>query len=321
MDLNDDGQQDILSGSYSRMGQPMAGLFQVLWGNPDGTFQTAKELTGTDGKPLEINPEDFDPETSRVSVEKICTRPTAVDWDNDGDLDLVVGNFGGSFYVFLGEGQGKFSPTAELILVREEPLKILGAHSDPFVVDWDRDGDLDLLSGSSQGGVQWAENVAEVGQVPVLKPFEALIKAGPSIQQGQLLRESDLTGPMSSTRVWVDDVNGDGKLDILVGDNARLISPAEGMGEEEYQERYAAWQEQIKEASQQLVEIQKQETALEESEEKPSLLPDWLSAMIGGGASKSPVEQARERLNNLYAERSEFMQSESTGFVWLYVQK
>ena len=44
MDLNDDGYGDILSGSYSRMGRPMAGLFQVLWGQSDGTFKKAEEL-------------------------------------------------------------------------------------------------------------------------------------------------------------------------------------------------------------------------------------------------------------------------------------
>ncbi|MFO0845790.1 MAG: hypothetical protein U0797_25975 [Gemmataceae bacterium] len=31
----------ILSGSYSRMERDMAGLFQVLYGKPDGTFHKA----------------------------------------------------------------------------------------------------------------------------------------------------------------------------------------------------------------------------------------------------------------------------------------
>ena len=42
-------------------------------------------------------------------TENICTRPFAVDWDGDGHLDLVVGNFAGTFYWFKGEGKGKFS--------------------------------------------------------------------------------------------------------------------------------------------------------------------------------------------------------------------
>src|SRR5688572_31256723 len=31
---------------------------------------------------------------------------------------------------------------------------------------------------------------------------------------------------VSNTRVWVDDVNADGKLDLLVGDLVTLVSPA-----------------------------------------------------------------------------------------------
>ena len=54
MDLNGDGFSDILSGSYSRMEQPMAGLFQVLWGKADRTFQPAEALKGTDDEPLLI---------------------------------------------------------------------------------------------------------------------------------------------------------------------------------------------------------------------------------------------------------------------------
>jgi hypothetical protein len=54
---------------------------------------------------------------------------------------------------------------------RDKPLKIEGHHSDPFVVDWDGHGDLDLLSGSSEGGVQWAENRAGSEKAPQLELF------------------------------------------------------------------------------------------------------------------------------------------------------
>ena len=135
----------------------MAGLFQVLWGQPDGAFKKAVTLTGGDGKPLIIPVEGGD------WLENICTRPFAVDWNGDRQLDLVVGNFAGTFYLFKGQGRGKFPPKPEQIKSGDKPLKIEGHHSDPFVVDWDGDGDLDLLSGSSEGGVQWAENRAGPG--------------------------------------------------------------------------------------------------------------------------------------------------------------
>jgi hypothetical protein len=288
VDLDGDGQLDILSGSYSRMETDMAGLFQVLYGKPDGTFRKAEVLKGTDDKPLII------PRNGQPMTENICTRPFAVDWDGDGQLDLVVGNFSGTFYWFKGEGKGRFRPQPEIINSGGMPLRIEGHHSDPFVIDWDGDGALDLLSGSSNGGVQWARNRAGKGQPPDLGPFEWLIKPGRPVQYGQLLREDELTGPTSSTRVWVADVNGDGKLDLLVGDSVTLISPAKGVSEEEFKKKFAAWQKALEAASKEL----SSETADETKRNK-----------------------ANEEFHKLYEKRTEFMKEDRTGFVWLYLQK
>ena len=369
MDLNGDGYQDILSGSYSRYDGGMAGVFQVLWGASGGRFKKAVVLTGSDKQPLliqtprrdqpaltrlkegdrgqlvgdlqrtlndrlKLSPSlltdgDFGPKTKKEVVkfqqqnklpadgivdkatwkalgslvtqgeyltEKICTRPTAVDWDADGDLDLVVGNFAGSFYLFKGTGKGKFQPAAELIKTdQNKPLKIAGAHSDPFVVDWDGDGDLDLLSGSSQGGVQWAENHGVAGQKrPVFKGFKALIATGKSLGTGSFLRETELAGPTRSTRIWVDDVNNDGKLDILVGDSVSLRSPAKGLSEEESTRRMASWQKELNEA---------------------------LAKLRDKNLDKQTQQDANKRYTELYRQRSEFVTQQSTGFVWLYLQK
>ncbi len=244
MDLNGDGVGDILSGSYSRMDSNMAGLFQVLSGQSDGSFKKAEVLKGTDDEPLII------PIKSREDqVQNICTRPTATDWDHDGDLDLVVGNFAGSFYLFIGKGDGQFLPEPEQIMSGDKPLQVTGAHSDPFLVDWDQDGDVDIVSGSSSGGVYWAENTAGPGKTPELKQFITLIEAGSQIAYGQPISEDELVGPSNSTRVWVDDVNSDGKLDILVGDNVSLVSPAEGLTAEEFKTKFDEWQEAIKTAT------------------------------------------------------------------------
>lgn len=289
MDIDGDGHLDILSGSYSRMGKEMAGLFQVLYGKSDGTFRAAEVLKGTDGEPLIIPIKD-----ESEQLENICTRPFAVDFDGDGNLDLVVGNFGGTFYWFRGLGKGAFKPKPELIKAGDEPLRIPGAHSDPFVIDWDGDGDLDLLSGSSNGGVYWAENIAGKGKPPVFRQFKTLIEPGKVVHDA-ILSEADLKGPTHATRIWVDDVNGDGKLDILVGDCVTLVSPTKGLSEAEFKKKHAAWQKEYEAAS----------------------------AALGAAAKADEKEQtkAREEFYKVYSRRSEFMQEDRTGFVWVYLQK
>jgi hypothetical protein len=219
VDLDADGRYDILSGSYSRMEQAMAGLFQVLRGKEDGTFKKAEALNGTNGEPL-IIPVKSKPGEGEDWIKNICTRPFAADWDGDGHLDLVVGNFPGTFYLFEGKGKGEFQPVPEEIKAGGQPLKIAGAHGDPFVIDWDGDGDLDLLSGSSEGGVQWAENGAGPGKPPRLEAFRPLIEKGPQVEYGQILRDGDLKGRSATRGSGSTTSTRDGKLDILVGDMA-----------------------------------------------------------------------------------------------------
>jgi hypothetical protein len=288
VDIDGDGRRDILSGSYSREDKDMAGLFQVLYGEPDGKFRKAEALKGTDGEPLII------PHDEETDIEAICTRPFAVDWDGDGHLDLVVGNFSGTFYWFRGEGKGAFRPKPKVINAGKKPLRIDGHHSDPFAIDWDGDGDLDLLSGSGAGGVQWAENVAGAGKLPRLRPFQMLIKPGSSAEHGEYLSEDDLTGPATSTRVWVADVNGDGKLDLLVGDSVTLVSPAKGLSAEKFKTRFAEWKKACEKASKEV---------------------------SSKTADKAERNKARQELRKVYDQRNEFMTEDDTGFVWLYLQK
>jgi hypothetical protein len=130
--------------------------------------------------------------------------------------------------------------------------------------------------------------------VPELGPFRPLIAAGPAVPYGQPLAESELTGPTQSTRIWVDDVNSDGKLDILVGDRVTLIAPASGVGKEEFKSKFAAWQGDLETASEALQTV---------------------------GSDAGARRKANEEYRKVYVRRTEFMNEEMTGFVWLYLHK
>lgn len=283
MDLNGDGRTDILSGSYSRMEQDMAGLFQVLYGVEGGGFAPPVGLTGTDGELLII------PATEEKMTDKICTRPTAGDLNGDGNLDIVSGNFAGTFYVFLGEGKGRFQPTGEFLQSNGKRLSV-PAHSDPFLVDWDGDGDLDLLSGSSQGGVYLATNHG-TSRVAAFGRSEVLIDS--STVEGTHFGRGHLKGPQSSTRIWVDDLNLDGKLDILVGDSLTLNYPADGLDEATSRERFEAWTARQQEIMQ----------------------------MFSDQSEGEEMDAAQDLWQKHYEEMKSVVRQESTGFVWAYYQK
>lgn len=315
MDLNGDGHLDILSGSYSRMEKKMAGLFQVLYGQADGKFKKPEVVNGTDGEPL-IIPTKSDEQMT----DCICTRPFAVDWDGDGNLDIVTGNFSGTFYWFKGEGKGKFDPKPEAILAGAKPLRNKGAHSDPFIVDFDGDGDMDIVGGSASGGVFWAENTAGQGKLPNFKEFQQLVAAAKHEESVSILREKDLKGPGHDTRVWVADVNGDGKLDLLVGDRVTLIEPAEGVSEEDMKKKLTEWEKEFETAMKALAEAQQKAEKEEKKKDDKKKGEDKVEIKLDD-KGEADLAKATKEYHKVYEKRNAFMKEEMTGFVWLYLRK
>lgn len=129
--------------------------------------------------------------------------PVLVDWDLDGDLDLIVGSADGRLWFFPQEN-GEFVSSNQ----PDGPFASVdvGSHCAPTAVDWDSDGFPDLILGSGQG------------RLTLLRGGSA--GAEPELLEGQrLLASVDV-----KTRVQpaVVDWDSDGDLDLLLLAGGRI---------------------------------------------------------------------------------------------------
>lgn len=228
MDYDADGTLDLVSGCYD------PGDLYLFRGLGHGKYAAVQPLTDVTGTPLVHHPEELkkyqalerqgkrnSEEATRQRVASFGSWPGFVDWDGDGDLDLLIGSFHGE--VWLRSNQGIRSQpvwAAESVRVVDEKGAALTvmAHADVNPVDWDGDGLFDLVIGSGDGSVVWFRNVGTSGK-PKFGARQELVPArSESIFLTQYLEPDEEPSPGVCAQIAVVDQDGDGRLDLLVGD-------------------------------------------------------------------------------------------------------
>ena len=148
--------------------------------------------------------------------------PSFADFDNDGDLDLLCGEFLDGFTYFENIGTRKvpaYATGRKLNAADGEPLVMDLQMITPTAYDWDRDGDYDLIVGDEDGRVALVENTGDLdGSFPVFK------KPVYFQQQADTLKFGALSTPFAC------DWDGDGDTDILCGNTAGYIGLFENLG-------------------------------------------------------------------------------------------
>jgi hypothetical protein len=133
--------------------------------------------------------------------------PALVDIDDDGDLDLFVGETSGTLNFYRNDGS---LADPDFVFVSDEYEGIdVGRRCFPVFEDVDADGDYDLLLGRAKGGWLAYRNDGSAREPRFVAVDEAT--AGPSFTEVLALRLPPFSAP-----VFVD-LDGDGDRDVLSG--------------------------------------------------------------------------------------------------------
>ena len=140
--------------------------------------------------------------------------PGLVDIDNDGDLDLFIGEYYGqiSFYRNDGDANAPMWTAVGFIADSAGSTIDVGSYSTPDFVDIDNDGDFDLFIGESGGRISFHRNDGDAS-APVWTAVGFITdSAGSTIDVG------------SRSTPDLVDIDNDGDFDLFIGESGGHIS-------------------------------------------------------------------------------------------------
>jgi hypothetical protein len=196
-----------VSGSYS------PGDVFLFRGLGKGAYAAGAKLLSINGAPARAG---------------LASSVAITDWDGDGKLDLIVGNINGGVSLLRNASKGgKLEFEAPRRLLGTSGLERVNSDAAPLVVDWNGDGIADLIVGADDGSITLFKGKG-AGNAHTLEPGIKLIPSLTIAQResksvpvdpatGELMLPP-LERPLIRSKPAVYDWNGDGKLDLIVGD-------------------------------------------------------------------------------------------------------
>jgi len=175
---------------------------------------------GSTAKPDYADPEKIMADGKPIDVYGMPS-PNIADFDGDGDLDIICGEFIDKFTYFENVGtrkkprysRGRFLKHAGKTLKMDLCMIV------PVAIDWDKDGDIDLVVGQEDGRVALIENTGKtVEGVPQFLPPKFFQ------QKADYVKFGALSTPCSF------DWDSDGDEDLICGNTAGYIGFIENLG-------------------------------------------------------------------------------------------
>ena len=223
VDFECDGKNDLIVGvgDWTEYGWDNAYTADGRWMNgPLRGYVYLLSNTGTNevpkyDKPKKINATDRPVETFG------WPSPNFGDFDGDGDLDLLCGEFLDGFTYFQNTGSRTKPKYALGVRLKAETGRYLPMDLEmitPTAIDWDKDGDLDLICGDEDGRVAFIEHTGKFDN-------KAPVYAEPRYfqQEADQVKFGALVTPVGF------DWDGDGDTDLICGNTAGFVAFIENL--------------------------------------------------------------------------------------------
>ncbi|NBV24129.1 MAG: VCBS repeat-containing protein [Proteobacteria bacterium] len=205
-DFTGSGKLDVICGEF------LDGFtfFENIGTRTQPRYAPGRRLKLPDGQPLSMD------------LEMIV--PVAFDWNKDGHPDLIVGDEDGRVALLLNTGKLSADRTPQFLPPRyfqqgADDLKC-GALATPVGVDWDGDGDTDIICGNTAGYLVYFENLSGPGVEQPKWAAPKLLEADGKVIRFMAGPNGSIQGPAEAkwgyTTLSVADWDGDGLPDLIV---------------------------------------------------------------------------------------------------------